>query len=241
MTLTLQSIIRDVVTENPAAADVFEKLDVDYSCRGGRALGDVLSESGISLQAFMGEVDQVARLRSGNPSSPNWRFVSLRSLIRHIVDTHHAYLRVELPALDKWIARISERHPGERELLLGLQRAIQRFERDMEVQMRKEEAVLFPAISDMENGAPLSDLQFGSVANLSRVMQDENIHAAGALKEICLLSKNYACPPDTSTALRTLFEKLRVLTAHTHQHLHLENNILLPRAISLEKGETSCN
>src|SRR5437763_10672823 len=113
----------------------------------------------------MVEMTQIARLTMGNVPGTDWRVASLRKLIRYIVNTHHAYVRVELPALDKWISRISEQHPGERELLLMLQRAIQRLQRYVEVQMSKEEAILFPAISDLESavgaGGPPSEMQFG--------------------------------------------------------------------------------
>jgi regulator of cell morphogenesis and NO signaling len=233
------------VIENPAAAVVLEKFGIDYACRGGRVLSDVLSEGGISLEDFMGEMDQVARITIGTPPGADWRVASLRKLIRYIVNTHHAYLRVELPALDKWISRISDQHSGERELLLILQRAIQRFQRSVEVQMSKEEATLFPVISDLEtavvSGVPPSELPFGSVANLSRVMEGENIGTARALHEIRLLTNNYTCPPESSTALKTLFERLRALAAQSQQHLHLENNILLPRAIEMERRVASCH
>lgn len=193
----------------------------------------------------MGEIDHTTHVTIGNPPATDWEIVSLRKLIRHIVNKHHACLRVELPALDKWISRISEQHPGERDLLLTLQRAIQRFQRNVEVQMSKEEAILFPAIADLESasvsGGPPLEIQFGSVANLSRVMEAENHAAARALQEIRLLTNNYTCPPEGSTALKTLFDRLRTLAAQAHQHLHLENDVLLPRAIVLEKGMTASN
>jgi regulator of cell morphogenesis and NO signaling len=230
-----------VLLEYPAAAEVFEQLNIDYCCRGNRALGDALSESGISLQAFLGEVDQITDGGSARPATPDWRVVPLAKLIRHIIETHHTYLRVELPALEKWVAVIAAKeHSGETELMLSLQRGIRHFQRNLEVQMSKEEAVLFPAISQLEIGglpeaAPSGPL-FGSVANLARVMEQESSSALGALSEIRILSKNFAGRAETSAALKTLFDRLRVLEADTHQHLHLENNILFPRAINLEKG-----
>jgi regulator of cell morphogenesis and NO signaling len=241
--LTPEQSVRDVLLECPAAAQVFEQLNIDYCCRGNRALGDALSERGVSLQTFLGEVDQIADFGSRHAANPDWRVVPLRKLIRHIIDTHHAYLRVELPALDKWITAISREHPGEGELMFSLQQAIQRFQRNLEVQMSKEEAVLFPAISKLETGemrgvAPSGPL-FGSVANLARVMEKESTSALGVLSEIRILSKNFAGRPEASAALKTLFDRLRVLEADTHQHLHLENNVLFPRAIGLEKGDTT--
>ena len=76
------------------------------------------------------------------------------------------------------------------------------------------------------------------MANLSRAMEEENNGAAGALHEIRILSNNYTCPPDAFTGLKSLLKRLQILAADAHQHLHLENNILFPRAIRLEKGGT---
>ena len=239
MNLKPEQSIRDVLLEYPAAAAVFEQHNIDYCCRGNRPLGDALSERGISLHAFISEVGQSADLRTRYVTSPDWRVVPLRKLIRHIVDTHHVPLRMELPALDKWITMISMNHPGETELMLSLQLAIHRLQRNIKVQMSKEEAVLFPAISNLDSG-PLPAISasgppFGSVANLARVMEEESSGALGLLNEIRTLSRHFACRPKASAALKTLFAKLRVLEVDVHQHLHLENNILFPRAIRLEK------
>jgi regulator of cell morphogenesis and NO signaling len=231
--------VRDVLLEYPAAAAVFEKHNIDYCCRGNRPLQDALSERGLSLPAFISEVGRTADLSTTCLTSPDWRVVPLRKLIRHIVDTHHVLLRMELPALDKWITMISTNHPGETELMLSLQLAIHRLQRNVEIQMSKEEAVLFPAISNLDTG-PLPGISasgppFGSVANLALVMKEESSGALGLLNEIRILSRHFVCRPKASAALRTLFVKLRVLEVDVHQHLHLENNILFPRAIRLEK------
>ena len=111
--------------------------------------------------------------------------------------------------------------------------------------MRKEEAILFPAISDLETaaapGARPTEPPFGSVANLSRVMEEENNGVAGALHKIRDLTNKYAELPDAPTGSMALMGRLRILEADVHLHLHLENNILFPRAISLEKRETTLN
>src|SRR5262249_1837966 len=94
--------LREIVTDNPAAADLFDVLDIDYSCRGSRLLGDALREHRVSLDALAGEragVDQKAPV-------PDWRMATLRALIGHIVDIYHERLRRELPALDEAIQRL---------------------------------------------------------------------------------------------------------------------------------------
>ena len=237
----MEDSLGDVVVRNPAVAEVFEKFDIDYYCRGGRTLGVALSDIGVPLQTFANEVD-----RAPTAAGPEWQLASLRSLIHYIVDTHHRYLRVELPALEKWIAGLIEKHSDERELLLTLRSCTQRFQRAMEVQMHKEEIILFPAISAMEASedcdASSPMLPYGSVANLSHAIEKDNNAAAQALREIRAQTARLQSGPDASAALRTLFERLKTLVAQAHQHLHLENNILFPRAVRLERErEEPCN
>jgi regulator of cell morphogenesis and NO signaling len=107
--------------------------------------------------------------------------------------------------------------------------------------MQKEEAILFPAIAELErsatSGGALRVSQFGSVANLSREMGKEHEKAARALREICLLTNHFTPVPDGSARIPAMFVRLRALIADMHRHVHLENNVLCPRAIELEKGE----
>jgi regulator of cell morphogenesis and NO signaling len=173
---------------------------------------------------------------------PDWNAAPLRSLIKHIVETHHAYLQTELPALDKLIGRIAQQC-SDGSILPDLHRAIKRLNRDLELQMRKEETILFPAILELEATVPAGGQPeyspFGSVANLSRVTAQDHERAGRTLHEIRQLTNNYTCT-NCEPGLTNLIQRLGSLTADLHRHIHLENNILFPRAIELERGKSRC-
>jgi regulator of cell morphogenesis and NO signaling len=231
----------EVVIQNPAAAEIFEDLDIDYSCRGNRLLSDALKEHNVPLDAFTGELARVGHPKRKQASQSDWRSVPLRVLIKHIVETHHGYLHSELPALEQLIAGILLHESSDGVPLADLHRTVQHLKRELELQMRKEEAILFPAIAELESaivaGGQPRPSQFGSVANLSRVLGQDHHKAARELHEIRVLTNNYCCAPGVQTSIPALFRRLRYLAADMHRHVHLENNILFPRAIALERGE----
>jgi len=172
---------------------------------------------------------------------PDWNTVPLRSLIKHIVETHHAYLQTELPALDKLIARLAQQCP-DGTILPELHRAIKHLNRELELQMRKEETILFPAILELEAtlaaGGQPDYSPFGSVANLSRATTQDHEKAARALQEIRQLTNNYTCAKDCAPGMTELIRRLATLATDLHRHVHLENDIVFPRAVDLERGET---
>jgi regulator of cell morphogenesis and NO signaling len=230
--------LREIVTANPAAADLFDVLGIDYFCCGSRQLGDALREQSVSLDAFAGEL---ARADQRTPV-PDWRMTTMRALIGHIVDIYHERLRRELPALDDAIHRLnSEPAASKPAFLPALDRIVHQLRCDLELQIQKEEAILFPAIAELERSAtPDGALRvslFGSVANLSREIGKEHEKTARALREICILTNHFIPVPDGSAGIASLFVRLRALIADMHRHVHLENNVLCPRAIEMEKGE----
>lgn len=236
MTITADTPLGELVTTNPATADLFDRLGIDYYCRGQQLLGDALKEHNVSVDAFAREL-----FRADRKTTDNWKPTTLRALIDHIVETHHEYLRRELPALEGLIGRIINQPLVEKPAFLApLRTAIHELRRDLELQMRKEETILFPAIAELERSANSGEprvAQFGSLANLVRVMGREHEKATGSLKAIAALTGNFTPVPGTSARISTLFEKLKALMGDVHRHVHLENNILYPRAIELEKGE----
>ena len=237
MTLTAEITVGDVVVEDPAIAKVFEGLDIDYFCDGRRPLGDALRECGVSFDEFRRQRDRGAPHSQACPANGDWRTVPLRHLIRHIIAAHHAYLHSEMPTLERWAAQ----HQASHEVgLPGLLQVLQRLKQEIEVHIRKEETILFPAIADMEaavaSGRRPAALPFGTVSNFSRVLEREHRKCAAVLHEISVLAGNHPCPPDASEDLWTALQRLQTLVADAHYHIHLENNILFPRAIELEKG-----
>ena len=214
---------------NPNTGAVFDSVGLDYFCHGTRQLGDALRDRGVPFDAFVEELARTAE----KSYQPDWSQEPLGSLIAHILEAHHGYLQRELPVLDEWAAQLAR---SSRDATIGgLHRVVHGLRRDLELQMRKEEKILFPAIQNLEAAVVDADhaCPFGSVANLLRETSREHEKTARGLLEIDELLGSVT---GGTAERRELDSRLRELVNNMHGHLHLENNILFPRAIRLEKG-----
>ncbi len=165
--------------------------------------------------------------------------MTLRELIRQIVDKHHAFLHTELPTLEQLAGKVARDAADGHAPLQKLHDTVQRLRRDVELQMRKEEAILFPAISELEAaveaGRRLAPSPLGSVSNLSRVIQQDQGKIRRAIAEVREITGNYTAGPEDHPAISSLFRRLRELNVHMQEHTHLENDVLYPRAVLIEQ------
>ncbi|GIW94875.1 MAG: iron-sulfur cluster repair di-iron protein [Pirellulaceae bacterium] len=224
------------VAQRPAAAAVLERAGIDYCCRGDRPLADACQERGIQVEqllaAVAAEEQQIEQRQSDR--YVNWLERPLAELCDHIEQTHHAYLKSELPRLaeliDKVLAAHAERHP----VLRDIKRVFAELRAELEPHMFKEERILFPAVRQLEQAGGDVAFPFGSVANPIRVMEHEHAAASSALRELRELTGNYRPPADACNAYCAMLEALQNLEFDLHRHIHKENNILFPRAMALE-------
>ena len=235
MVLTNETTLGQVAAENPLAARVFEKYQLDYCCGGDRSIEQACREKGIPAERVLAELQQ------GGPPEPvkDWSSASQADLIGHIVGKHHAYLRAELPALETRMEKVAQAHGANHAgALRPLQETLHGLKTELATHMIKEEMILFPLIEQMEAaekaGGPLAPAHCGSVNNPIRVMQYEHDSAGAALREMRMLTSDYAVPADGRNTFRALYQGLRELEADLHMHIHLENNVLFPRAAELE-------
>lgn len=225
------------VVERPAAAAVLEKLGIDYCCGGGRPLSEACREAGISLAALLEQIAQ-EEAKARPADEPNWLERSLTELCDHIEQTHHVYLKEELPRLTELIGKVVAAHADRHPELRELQDVFAALRAELETHMMKEERILFPAIRQMEQaGGPLA-FPFGSVGNPIRVMEHEHQSAADALNRLRTLTGGYRLPEDGCNAYAAMLQGLQRLEADLHRHIHKENNVLFPRAMQLE-GDAS--
>jgi regulator of cell morphogenesis and NO signaling len=161
-------------------------------------------------------------------------------LVKHIVGTHHEYLKLDLPVLGHRLDKVVSVHGArDPEVLPRMAEVFGDLRAEMEMHMHKEEAILLPFIeqygrAEVQN-RPVPPVPFGSIANPIAMMEREHVSAADALGEIRTLTNDFELPPYACSTVKALFEGLKVLEADLHVHIHLENNILFPRAIALEK------
>ena len=230
--------VRDLAVEIPGATRVFEKLGIDYCCGGMRSLTDACAAAGIPRDEVMNSLQTVIA-SSENSTEPEFQKATLEMLIEHIVSKHHEFTRLEITRLKVLLEKVCTVHGGNHPELFNLQLLFRELAADLETHMAKEERVLFPYVARMEAAAtqnvPLFKPPFGTVANPVRMMMLEHDRAGEILKEIRTLSSNYTPPGDGCISYQTLYTALKELEKDLHQHIHLENNILFPRAVEMEK------
>jgi regulator of cell morphogenesis and NO signaling len=236
-TLTPNPTVREIAAGSLAAVRVFEKRGIDYCCGGARPLAEVCHEKGLDLAEVEREIE--AASTGATEGGRDWNTAPLTELIRHIVDTHHAYLRGELPALEARLAKVyrvyNERYGPT---LTGLPEVFAALKSELELHMCKEEQILFPAVARYEaairEGGPLPTPSFGSVAAPIGVMEAEHESAGRALASIREITGEFSVPEYACPTYRALIGGLEELEGDLHMHIHLENNILFPRAQQLE-------
>jgi regulator of cell morphogenesis and NO signaling len=229
--------IRDIAANSLAAVRVFEKFGIDYCCGGKRPLADACREKGYNPEMVQSELD--AAMAEGTALQRDWSAAPLSELIQHIVGTHHEYLRRELPATEvrlEKVHRVYNQRYGP--TLSGLPEVFAALRTELEMHLRKEEMILFPAIAAYERaagtGQPLPRTPFGRVANPIHMMESEHESAGQALAKIREITNNFEVPDHACVTYRALMSGLDELERDLHMHIHLENNILFPRAEKLE-------
>ena len=220
------------VTEHPQTSRVFESLQLDYCCGGDKPLAQACLEQELDPQQVIAKLE--ALLQSEISASTDWTSASLTQLCDHIEQTHHAYLKEELPQLTAVVAKVTKVHGQSHPELVPLQQQFLALRAELEPHMFKEEQILFPAIRQLEQSDQAASFPFGSITNPIRMMEHEHDNAGDALKEIRCLSADFSVPEGACNSYRAMLSRLQHLEINMHQHVHKENCILFPKAIELE-------
>lgn len=238
MEIDARKTVKEIVVAMPTSAKVFEQLGIDYCCGGDKRLDEACRGAGLQVQTVTQALAAAGDATQPESEAVNWSGQSLASLMNHIVEKHHTFCRQEVarlePLLDKVIQAHGAAHPELRRikgLFLGLSK-------ELLMHLTKEEQTLFPYISRMEQSVsqriPFPRPAFGTVQNPVRMMVLEHDNAGAALHEMQNLSGGYQLPQDACNSYRALYDGLKSFESDMHQHVHLENNILFPRAVALE-------
>jgi len=213
----------------PSSVRVFQRHGIDFCCGGKKTLASVCDEQQLSVNELAAAIDAAA----ANPASPDhdWTAARLFELVDYIVATYHDALREQLPRLREMAVKIARVHGTKDQNLGRLEQAIAEFADDMSDHMRKEEGILFPSICARESGARTMPL-----AHPIRVMEAEHDSAGELLTRMRLLTGHYTVPEWGCGTVRALYRELAEVESAMHMHVHLENNVLFPRAIALDEA-----
>ena len=232
--------VGELAAENPAAMRVFEELGIDYCCGGGNTLEQACRAARLPLEQLRGSIEMA--LETGRAMAPDrdWKIEPLADLISHIRNTHHQYTRAALARLGPLFDEVCSVHGKNHPELVRMRVTFGGLAQELATHLMKEEMVLFPYVVRMEEAvlekSTVLPAPFGSVRNPVAMMMHEHDGAGQALREMRAASNGYIAPPDGCASYRTLYQALAEFETDLHQHIHLENNILFPRAIEMEQG-----
>ena len=238
MTITLTKPVREVALELPQSTRVFERMKIDYCCGGDKPLQEACATAGVNVEELMRMLEDVkTETRNG---VPDFQKATLTELITYILDKHHVYTKEEMVRLQALFEKVVSAHGQNHPELREIAAQFQTLRADLTPHMFKEEQILFPYIVELERSATqnrsLPFAPFGTVSNPIRMMMMEHDTAGEILCELRKLSSDYFVPADACISYQTLYQALEAFEQDLHQHIHLENNLLFPRAIDLEGG-----
>ncbi|MBS1796200.1 MAG: iron-sulfur cluster repair di-iron protein [Acidobacteria bacterium] len=229
--------VREIALEMPLTTKVFETYKIDYCCGGHRSFADACTLAGVDTDQVMREISAYFGKTEATPL--DWvNRASLTELIEYIEGTHHVYTRDEIKNLSPLMVKVAGKHGPHNPQLFALEQLFCELCGDLAPHLHKEEQVLFPYIRDLEDfksgkGA-LSASCFGTVRNPVGMMMREHDTAGDLLRKMRAVSNDYQLPENACPSFTALFTRLEAFEKDLHQHIHLENNVLFPKAIALE-------
>lgn len=229
-----QTTVGDIVAADFRTAAVFESFGIDFCCGGRYAFADACRQAAADPAAVRHALDAlppVADLHDDVTSAP------LEQLIEHIVETHHAYVRSALPLIAHYLEKLVEVHGARHPKLARIRAVFHDLRADFEQHLIKEEQVLFPYIRDLATTSRpcgVSQSPFGTVENPIRMLEREHLAAGDEMHAIRELTHGYEVPADGCRTYEVCMAELLWFERDLHRHVHLENNVLFPRAIQLE-------
>jgi regulator of cell morphogenesis and NO signaling len=228
--------VNEIALSNPGARHILEDAGIDYCCGGGKSLEDACLHANVPAEEIL------RRLRQNSdqvvPGETPWTSAPLADLTKHIREHHHQYVREAIPRLRALLAKVRGKHVSNHVELGEIETLFGDVAREMLMHMQKEEQILFPFIDSLERaaseGGAVEPPFFQTVRNPIYSMMKEHDSAGELMRQIRAASGGYKAPADACTSYQAAYQGLQEFENDLHLHVHLENNILFPRAVDLE-------
>jgi len=234
---TATQSIREIVTAEPSAAAVLERFEIDLCKNSDEQLDRACAELQLSVDQVLEKLADAEAVARG-AFAPDLESYTLSRLIQHIVRTHHQTVRQELPRFAELSRRIATKHGGKAPQYKIVAILIEQLRNEMFAHIQKEELVLFPHIVRLEEAwksrQPAPAGCFQSVAQPVSMMMQEHDSAEGIMAQICAATNGFKAPDWACSRNAAFHAGLAASAADLRQHIHAENDLLFPRAISLE-------
>ena len=230
--------VREIALSVPGATRVFERLGIDYCCGGAASLAEACAAAGLAPEEVLGTLEREAT--PPDDSQPDVNADTLAGLCDYIVKKHHVFTRNETQRLSALLDKVVVAHGARHAELARVREHFRELAAELTPHMMKEEIILFPYIAQLEasarDGRPAPRAPFGTVRNPVRMMAMEHDNAGELLRSIRRESEDFTVPADGCVSYQTLYAALAEFERDLHQHIHLENNVLFPRAVELESS-----
>ncbi|HKV26589.1 MAG TPA: iron-sulfur cluster repair di-iron protein [Candidatus Acidoferrum sp.] len=236
MTYGSDTRVNEIALSGAGARQILEHAGIDYCCGGGKSLRDACLAANVPAEEILRELQESGSKFETDES--RWTEAPLAELTKHIREEHHQYVRRSIPRLRALLAKIREKHGGRHRELGEIEKLFGDVARELLAHMQKEEQILFPFIESMEhagkNNAGIELPFFRTVRNPIHAMMMEHDNAGELVRRIRAQSNGYMAPADACTSYQAAYQELQAFEKDLHLHVHLENNILFPRAVEME-------
>ncbi len=237
MEITQSPSIGSFVANDYRTASVFQKYGIDFCCKGGKSIDEVCESKKINTGQLLAELADV----SGQPGNQATDFKSWPPdlLADYIEKKHHRYITDTTPSLKQFLDKLCKVHGSNHPELLEINKEFTASSDELASHMKKEETVLFPYVRQMADSGNRKEQtagpSFGTVRNPIQMMMQEHDTEGERFSKISELSSKYTPPDDACTTYKVAYSMLKEFENDLHMHIHLENNILFPKAIEMEK------
>lgn len=236
MVVDTNKTIGEMVADDFRTASVFSANKIDFCCKGNRTLDEVCSQKGLDVYAVL---EQLEKATATDNTAIDFNTWELDLLIDYIEKKHHRYVEEKIPVLLSFLLKLEQVHGEAHPELFEIKKLFKRTADELTQHMKKEELILFPYIKQMVEAnrtkSALSAPGFGSVANPIAMMMEEHENEGNRFEKIVEISNNYTPPADGCNTYKVTFQMLQEFESDLHTHIHLENNILFPKAIVLQE------
>ncbi|MCB0653173.1 MAG: iron-sulfur cluster repair di-iron protein [Saprospiraceae bacterium] len=233
MNITKENIVGKVVAQDYRTASVFKSHSIDFCCKGNRSIAEVCEKEQIDENKLIQELNQAAI--TSDADTTDFKSWDMDLLADYIEKKHHRYVDKKIPEIKAFLNKVAKVHGERHPELIEIEQLFTDSAHELLAHMEKEEKILFPYVREMAADSTLQQPHFGTVKNPIQMMMQEHDTEGERFRKIALLSNNYTPPFDACTTYKVAFALVKEFEEDLHLHIHLENNILFPKAIETEK------
>lgn len=232
-----EKTIGQYVAEDYRTAQVFKKYNIDFCCKGNRSIKEASERKNLDADAIFRDLEAIKTNTSGD--STDYQSWPIDLLADYVEKRHHRYIEEKTPTIKAFLDKLCRVHGERHPELFEINRVFNESAGDLAAHLKKEELILFPFIRKMVkaqlSGQDFETPHFGTVENPVAMMMDEHSLEGERFRAISEMASNYTAPADGCTTYNVTFAMLKDFEEDLHLHIHLENNILFPKAIAMEK------